>query len=257
MMHRAIRLTPVLRRALRPSSLVSSAAIQFPKVISNAVGGSGFCRSMSTQNDAKPEISEQKEEPKKDNAIAKYDYDEYDDYEEPKTAGGWVRLQCWPRLRVVPSHCCYYISQVKFYATVGFRLSLLALGAVCVYFTMKELFPGRLGPQALFSEAFERVRNHEEVMVMAGDNMKAFGRDVGRNEGRRNHVDSYSYTAEDGSKRTRVRFNVKGDKGKVIVWAEVRLHAQHAPHTLYWSVRATSAFLPARCYFGHYLICHP
>lgn len=116
----------------------------------------------------------------------------------------------------------FFTIQVKLYATIAFRLSLLGLGLVCVYFTSKELFPGRLGPQGLFSEAFERVRNHEEVMVMAGANMKAFGRDVGRNEGRRNHVDSYSYTAEDGSKRTRIRFNVKGDKGKVIVWVEVR-----------------------------------
>lgn len=56
---------------------------------------------------------------------------------------------------------------------------------------------------------------------MTGENMKAFGKDVGRNEGRRNHIDSYKYKAEDGSNRMRVRFNVKGDKGKVVVWAEV------------------------------------
>lgn len=111
--------------------------------------------------------------------------------------------------------------QVRFYSRVAFQLGLLGLGMVCVYFTAKELFPGRLGAQSLFSEAFDRIRNHEEVMVMAGHDMKAFGRDVGRNEGRRNHVDSYSYKAEDGSNRTRIRFNVKGDKGKVIVWVEV------------------------------------
>jgi hypothetical protein len=75
----------------------------------------------------------------------------------------------------------------------------------------------------LFSEVFEKLQNHEEVMVMTGHNMKAFGRDVGRNtEGRRNHLDSYGYTAEDGSKRLRIRMNIKGEKGKVIVWAEVR-----------------------------------
>lgn len=52
--------------------------------------------------------------------------------------------------------------------------------------------------------------------------MKAFGRDSGRNtEGRRNHVDSFKYQAEDGSNRTRVRFNIKGSKGQVHVWAEV------------------------------------
>ncbi len=52
--------------------------------------------------------------------------------------------------------------------------------------------------------------------------MKAFGRDSGRNtEGRRNHIDSYKYVAEDGSNRLRIRFNIKGDKGQVHVWAEV------------------------------------
>lgn len=61
-------------------------------------------------------------------------------------------------------------------------------------------------------------------MRMAGDSMKAFGRDVGRTtEGRRNHIDSYTYKADDGSSRTRVRFNIKGDKGKVVVWAEVSI----------------------------------
>jgi hypothetical protein len=103
------------------------------------------------------------------------------------------------------------------------RLGLLGLGAVCVFFTAKELFPGRMSALSLFSEVFEKLQNHEEVMVMTGHNMKAFGRDVGRNtEGRRNHVDSYSYTAEDGSSRLRIRMNIKGEKGKVIVWAEVR-----------------------------------
>lgn len=51
--------------------------------------------------------------------------------------------------------------------------------------------------------------------------MKAYGRDVGRNEGRRNHVDSRAYDDIDGSKRMRVRFGVEGPRGKVRVWAEV------------------------------------
>ena len=102
------------------------------------------------------------------------------------------------------------------------RLGFLALGGICVYFTAKELFPGRMNPNSLFSEAFEKLRYNEDVIRMAGDSMKAFGRDVGRStEGRRNHIDSYEYKAEDGSKRTRIRFNIKGDKAKVLVWAEV------------------------------------
>ena len=99
----------------------------------------------------------------------------------------------------------------------------MALGAVCVFLTGRELFPGRMNPNGLFSEVFDVVRVNDEIIKMAGENMKAFGRDVGRNtEGRRNHVDSYTYKDADGSNRTRVRFNVKGDKGKVVIWAEVR-----------------------------------
>lgn len=59
-------------------------------------------------------------------------------------------------------------------------------------------------------------------MVMTGEGMKAYGRDVGRNsEGRRNHVESYTYTAADKSNRMRIRFYVEGKKGKVLVWVEV------------------------------------
>jgi hypothetical protein len=59
-------------------------------------------------------------------------------------------------------------------------------------------------------------------MQICGSDMKAFGRDVGRNtEGRRNHVDSRKYKEADGSNRTRIRFNVKGSKGQAQVWAEV------------------------------------
>lgn len=57
---------------------------------------------------------------------------------------------------------------------------------------------------------------------MAGHDIRAFGRDTGRSEGRRHHVDSHEYKAEDGSKRLRVRFNIKGDKSQLVVYAEVR-----------------------------------
>jgi len=92
---------------------------------------------------------------------------------------------------------------------------------VCFTFvTASELFPGRMGPNSLFSEAFEVVRYKDEIASICGDDLKAYGRGDG-GEGRRNRVDSRSYTADDGSKRTRVRFHVQGNKGRAIVWAEV------------------------------------
>jgi hypothetical protein len=76
-----------------------------------------------------------------DSSLRKMDFDEYDDY-EPKTAR----------------------EKVSYYSVVGLRLGFLLLGAVCIYFTAKELFPGRLSPQSLFSEVFEYLRYKEEVL---------------------------------------------------------------------------------------------
>jgi len=131
--------------------------------------------------------------------LRKIDFDDFDDY-EPKTAK----------------------EKVRYYTTVAMWIGFLAAGAFCIYLTAKELFPGRLGAQSLFSEVFDYLRDKHEVSAMTGEDMRAFGRDVGRNtEGRRNHVDSYSYKADDNSNRTRIRFNIKGNKGQVMVWAEV------------------------------------
>ena len=125
--------------------------------------------------------------------------DDYDDYEEPIT----------PR------------DKVRHYFAVGFRLVLLVGGIACIGYLLKEMFPGRMSPGSLYSEAFEIVRINDEILLTCGEGMKAFGADRGRNEGRRNHIDSRQYVAEDGSNRTRVRFHVKGPRGHVIVWAEV------------------------------------
>lgn len=103
--------------------------------------------------------------------------------------------------------------------------SYAMLGAGAIFFGLIAyyLWPRRMGANSVFSSAFEVVRVNDEILAITGDPMKAFGRDVGRNtEGRRNFVDSRTYVdANDGSNRTRVRFNVKGPKGQALVWAEV------------------------------------
>lgn len=95
-------------------------------------------RPMLEKVDAKDDTSQQK------NQVAKLDYDDYDDYEEPKTAG----------------------QKISFYTVLFFRLSLLAAGVVCIFFTGRELFPGRMGPQSLFSEAFETLQIRDEVRIL-------------------------------------------------------------------------------------------
>lgn len=128
------------------------------------------------------------------------DEDEYDDYEEAKT----------------------FSQKVRWFGVLFIRLGFLMVGFYFVYVTGAELFPGRMGANNLFNAAFEQVRTNAAVIAMAGEGMVAFGKDVGKNtEGRRNHVEQFKYVADDGSNRTRIRFNVKGSKGKVAVWAEV------------------------------------
>lgn len=57
----------------------------------------------------------------------------------------------------------FVLVQFQAYFNAFLRLSLLGLGAYCVYITGKELFPGRMNPNSLFSEVFEKLRYHEEV----------------------------------------------------------------------------------------------
>lgn len=151
----------------------------------------------SSKTGAETEPSQQKQQ----GAMTRFDDDDYDDYyQEPQTAK----------------------EKVAFYTAILLRLVFLGLGVALVAVTAQELFPGRMSPNSLFNEVFEILRYNEDVMLTVGSSMKAYGKDHGgRAEGRRNFVDSYGYKAEDGSKRMRVRFNIKGSKGKVVVWAEV------------------------------------
>jgi len=132
-------------------------------------------------------------------SLQKYDADEYDDW-EPKTAK----------------------EKVSYYSQIAFTLGLLGLGAACVYVFIKEVNPFGRSPQAIFDHAVDRLIIKDEVLEMTGPGPRAYGRDHGSQaEGRRNIVDSRAYKERDGSQRTRVRFNIKGPKGRVMVWAEV------------------------------------
>lgn len=59
-----------------------------------------------------------------------------------------------------------------------------------------------------------------QIINLIGSQMTGYGRETS-NRGRSHVYDSYTYTADDYSKRLRVRFNVKGSRGKVVAWAEV------------------------------------
>jgi import inner membrane translocase subunit TIM21 len=80
-----------------------------------------------------------------------------------------------------------------------------------------------MSPNRVFDKAFSVIRQDPEVKRRYGDSLKAFGRDHGgRREGRRNFVEHTEYVdKEDGSKRTRVRFNIEGQFGTAFCFAEV------------------------------------
>lgn len=136
-------------------------------------------------------------------ALRKLDYDEQDDYEfeEPKT----------------------FADKVKLYSKLGALWAfILSIGGFSAYMIYELLFSG-VSPAKLYDEAFARLQHDETVKSqITGEDMRCYGR--GGSESRRNQVDSFSYSEENDypvSKRTRIRFNIEGKRGKALVYAEV------------------------------------
>lgn len=80
-----------------------------------------------------------------------------------------------------------------------------------------------MSPNRVFDRSFNKIRADSEVQRRYGDSLKAYGRDHGgHREGRRNFIEHTEYVSpEDGSKRTRVRYNIEGRFGVAFVFAEV------------------------------------
>lgn len=135
--------------------------------------------------------------------LKKLDYDEQDDYEfeEPKTLG----------------------DKIKFYGKSGLLMTLILSGLGCACYLAYELLFSGVSPNKLYDDAFAKLQYNEAVVAqITGEDMRCYGR--GGSESRRNQVDSYSYIEENDrpvSKRTRIRFNIEGKRGKALVYAEV------------------------------------
>lgn len=93
----------------------------------------------------------------------------------------------------------------------------------CAYYIGKELIPTKMSPNSVFNGASAMVREHPQVRRQYGDSLKFYGRDHGgHREGRRNFIEHTQYTDPDnGSKRTRVRFNLEGQFHSAFCFAEV------------------------------------
>ena len=107
------------------------------------------------------------------------------------------------------------------------RLSVWAgvfcFACACAYYIGKELIPTKMSPNSVFNGASAVIRDDPQVKRQYGDSLKFYGRDHGgHREGRRNFIEHTEYTnEEDGTKRTRVRFNMEGQFASAFCFAEV------------------------------------
>lgn len=156
---------------------------------------------VSSEGEKADETEKQSEEQPKGQIIRKIvqdDDDYYDDYEGGSGTSGYKKYMSYFILTT--------ITGIVLYASYSIGI---------------ELF-GRSAPGHLYDETFDIVRVNDEIMRMTGDPMRAYGMETGRNtEGRRNFIQSRKYVAEDGSKRTRIRYYVAGPRGKAAIYVEV------------------------------------
>ncbi|KAM3929712.1 mitochondrial import inner membrane translocase subunit Tim21 [Leptodactylus fuscus] len=80
-----------------------------------------------------------------------------------------------------------------------------------LYVVFKELFSSS-SPSKLYGNAFEKCRNHPEVIGALGEPIKAFGEATRR--GRRQHVASSEYL-QDGLKCMRLKFYISGSEPRL------------------------------------------
>ena len=97
------------------------------------------------------------------------------------------------------------------------------VAVACVGVVAMELNPiTRMNTSNLMAETMTHVGKSDEVRILIGEIKRAYGKETG-NDGRRNDIDNRSFTEADGSKRFRIRYNVEGKKGHLVVYAEVRV----------------------------------
>ena len=102
-------------------------------------------------------------------------------------------------------------------------LGIFGFAGICAYYIGRELIPTKMSPNTVFNGASSIIRENPQVKRQYGDKLKFYGRDHGSHrEGRRNFIEHTEYTnQDDGSKRTRVRFNMESQFATAFCFAEV------------------------------------
>ena len=106
---------------------------------------------------------------------------------------------------------------------LGMFAGMAAFALACAYFIGRELIPTKMSPNSVFNGSSAIIRDNAQVKRVYGDKMKFYGKDHGgHREGRRNFIEHTQYPSpDDGSNRTRVRYNLEGEFNSAFVFAEV------------------------------------
>eukprot|EP00529_Nitzschia_sp_RCC80_P029768 CAMPEP_0113487620 /NCGR_PEP_ID=MMETSP0014_2-20120614/25600_1 /TAXON_ID=2857 /ORGANISM="Nitzschia sp." /LENGTH=320 /DNA_ID=CAMNT_0000381317 /DNA_START=311 /DNA_END=1273 /DNA_ORIENTATION=- /assembly_acc=CAM_ASM_000159 len=100
---------------------------------------------------------------------------------------------------------------------------IFVFACACAYYIGKELIPTKMSPNTVFNNSSKVIRDDPNVVRQYGTSLKFYGKDHGgHREGRRNFIEHTQYTnEEDGSNRTRVRFNMEGQFASAFCFVEV------------------------------------
>lgn len=106
---------------------------------------------------------------------------------------------------------------------LGLWTGIFGFACACAYYIGKELIPTKMSPNSVFNNASALIQANAQVRRTYGDSVKFYGKDHGgHREGRRNFIEHTQYPSpDDGSNRTRVRFNLEGQFNSAFCFAEV------------------------------------
>lgn len=106
---------------------------------------------------------------------------------------------------------------------IGMWSAIFGFAVACAFYIGRELIPTKMSPNSVFNGSTAKIREHPQVKRVYGDKLKFYGKDHGgHREGRRNFIEHTQYPSpDDGSARTRVRFNLEGEFNSAFCFAEV------------------------------------
>lgn len=112
--------------------------------------------------------------------------------------------------------------KVKAGVSYAFWAGVVGVALACGIVVGRELMPTKFSSKTIFDTAFQKAEEHPEITMRIGSPVVGYGQDWNtRVEGRRNFVASDDFTDEEGRRVSRIKFNIKGPRGKGVVYAAV------------------------------------